>query len=591
MSMFWLQSPGLWVLLGAVFYSLMPNRWRDTYAVVIACGALALSWNFPDDGRLLLTLFRHEFIVQEVRPFSRIFAVAFSIALLGGSVFAFGQQRYREVQAALLYAGSALMICFCGDLLVLLLFWEVMAIGSALVLWFGGMAASRTVAMRYVLMHLLGGVLMLEGISLMIYMTDSTSLPSLAIDWITLHGAASVPMDSDKILHGYSFMADISIWLVFSGILVNLAAPPFSAWLADSYPEASPSGSVFLSAFTTKTAVYVLLTLFAGTPLLIAVGLFMVFYGIIYAMLENDFRRILSYSIVNQVGFMVVGIGIGSPLALYGAAAHAFCHIIYKALLMMTAGTVVQATGLRRCTDVGGLYHSMPFTTLCAMIGALAISAFPLTSGFVSKSMISAAAAEGGLDWVYALLLAASAGVFLHAGVKYPWFVFFQRDSGLRPKDPAFPMKLAMGSFALLCLLPGIAPELLYQLLPSQPEFEPNTAGHWVGQLQLLLFSGLAFFVLLPWLQRTHTVTLDMDWLYRNAGRAVLVYLWWLLNSAKQGIVSGGLWLLHAIGQRLRHWHQPTGIFARSVEVADATIWVGIALAVYLLSYYSAIPQ
>ena len=153
---------------------------------------------------------------------------------------------------------------------------------------------------------------------------------------------------------------------------------PLSAWLPDAYPESSWSGMVFLSAFTTKTAVYVLLRAFPGTELLIYVGLFMVFYGIIYAILENDMRRILAYSIVNQVGFMVVGIGIGTEMALNGAAAHAFTHIIYKALLLMSAGSVLYMTGKRKCTDLGGLFRTMPLTAACGIVGALSISSFPL---------------------------------------------------------------------------------------------------------------------------------------------------------------------------------------------------------------------
>ena len=182
----------------------------------------------------------------------------------------------------------------------------------------------------------------------------------------------------------------------------------------------------------------------------------MVFYGIVYAILENDMRRILAYSIVNQVGFMVTGIGIGTEMALNGAAAHAFAHIIYKALLLMSAGRVLYMTGKRKCTDLGGLFRTMPLTTICGIVGALSISSFPLTSGFVTKSMISEAAGMQHLEVVWYLLAAASAGVFLHAGIKFPWFVFFQKDSGLRPADPPWNMRLAMIFFAVLCIGLGV---------------------------------------------------------------------------------------------------------------------------------------
>ena len=202
-------------------------------------------------------------------------------------------------------------------------------------------------------------------------------------------------------------------------------------------------------------------------------------------------------------------------MALNGAAAHAFTHIIYKALLLMSAGAVLRATGRRKCTELGGLFHTMPLTTICGIIGALAISSFPLTSGFVSKSMITQAAMDGHLLAVWLLLGAASAGVFLHAGIKFPWFVFFQKDSGLRPADPPSSMRWAMVLFAFLCIALGIWPEPLYRMLPYPVQYEAYTAGHVLTQLQLLLFSGLAFFVMLGFLKRTPTITLDFDWFWR----------------------------------------------------------------------------
>ena len=289
-------------------------------------------------------------------------------------------------------------------------------------------------------------------------------------------------------------------------------------------PRPRYTGAVFLSsAFTTKAAVYVLLRSFPGAEILVFIGVFMIFYGIIYALLENDMRRILAYSIVNQVGFMLTGIGIGTQMALNGAAAHAFAHIIYKALLLMSAGTVLHMTGKRKCTELGGLFRSMPLTTICGAIGALSISSFPGTSGFISKSMINQAAADEHLAAVWFLLTAASAGVFLHAGIKFPWFVFFQKDSGLRPPDPPWPMRWAMILFAFLCIALGVWPQHLYALLPYPVDYQPYTAPHVVNMLQLLLCSGMAFFLMLPLMKRTLTITLDFDWFYRTLGPGVIV--------------------------------------------------------------------
>jgi multicomponent Na+:H+ antiporter subunit D len=375
----------------------------------------------------------------------------------------------------------------------------------------------------------------------------------------------------------------VDAWVVLVGVLINAAAPPFSQWLSDAYPESSPTGAVFLSAFTTKTAVLALILLFPGAEVLVWVGLYMVFYGIIYALLENDMRRILAYSIVNQVGFMVCGVGIGTQMALNGAAAHAFAHIIYKALLLMSAGAVMYQTGRRKCTDLGGLYQSMPLTMTCGMIGALAISAFPLTSGFVSKSLISEAAGQQGLELVWLLLTAASAGVFLHAGIKFPWFVFFHRDSGLRPADPPWNMRAAMLLFAAACIALGCFPGLLYPLLPYPVDYVPYTAAHVVTQLQLLLFAGLAFFVLLSRMERTLTVTLDFDWFYRVLlvrVAKVAERTWdWLLSLLRELRRD----LRTVLGPRFEDWFLPHGRLAQTWPTGSMTLWVTVILVLLVV--------
>jgi multicomponent Na+:H+ antiporter subunit D len=343
---------------------------------------------------------------------------------------------------------------------------------------------------------------------------------------------------------------------------------------------------VFLSAFTTKTAVYVLLRGFPGTELLIYIGLFMVFYGIIYAILENDMRRILAYSIVNQVGFMVTGIGIGTQMALNGAAAHAFTHIIYKALLLMSAGSVLYMTGKRKCTDLGGLFRTMPLTTACGIVGALSISAFPLTSGFVSKSMISEGAAGQHMAVVWFLLAAASAGVFLHAGIKFPWFVFFQKDSGLRPDEPPWNMRAAMLFMAAICIGLGVVPGPLYALLPFPVEFVPYTGEHVVFQLQLLLFSGLAFFLMLGWLTRTLTITLDVDWLYRGIGPVLAAGLDRWADRAWSSISLGSTRAARRLVAGMRRYHGPEGVLGRNWPTGNMALWMGIMLAAYLLLSY-----
>jgi len=278
-----------------------------------------------------------------------------------------------------------------------------------------------------------------------------------------------------------------------------------------------------MSALTTKSAVYILARTFPGNEVLLWAGAFMTCFPIFYAVIVNDMRRVLSYSLINQVGFMVCGIGIGSQLAINGVVAHAFCHIIYKALLFMSTGAVLYMTGKIRGTDLGGLYKTMPFTALCCMVGAASISAFPLFSGFISKSLTVAAVAESHHVIIWFMLLFASAGVFHHAGIKVPFFIFFGHDSGIRSKEPPLNMCIAMGMAAFICIFLGVYPAPLYNILPYPIDFVPYTAFHVVGMLQLLMFGALAFTMLIlsgfyPAEQRA--VNLDTDWFVRMPGRA-----------------------------------------------------------------------
>ena len=552
--------PAIGLILGGLILPMLQARLRWLAVLVLPLVTLYLVWQVPDGVSLQASFLGYELALVRGDALSRLFATVFAVMAFAGGLFALNQNRVVELAAAFCYAGGAIGVVFAGDLLTVFIFWELMAIASTLVVWSAGPSA-RGAGLRYASIHLLGGVLLMAGVAGEIAATGSAGFGKMALD--------TLPR-----------------WLILAGFLVNAGAPPLSAWLPDAYPESSWSGMVFLSAFTTKTAVYVLLRGFPGTELLIYVGLFMVFYGIVYALLENDMRRILAYSIVNQVGFMVTGIGIGTEMALNGAAAHAFTHIIYKALLLMSAGSVLYMTGKRKCTDLGGLFRTMPITTVCGIIGALSISSFPLTSGFVSKSMISEAAGMQHLEWVWYLLAAASAGVFLHAGIKFPWFVFFQRDSGLRPDDPPWNMRAAMIFFAVLCIGIGVLPGPLYALLPYKVDFVPYTASHVVFYLQLLLFSGLAFFLILGWLKRTLTITLDVDWLYRRLGPALAEHLDRAVTGAWNGCVAVAMRSARVIPEGIQQYLGPEGIFARTWSTGAMAFWMTIMLAAYLILSY-----
>lgn len=552
--------PSAVLIVGGLLLPALSAPLRKASLLLLPLLTLYLVWQVPDGVTIQTMFLGNELAVVKGDPLSRLFATIFAIMAFAGGLFALNQTRVVELAAAFCYAGSAIGVVFAGDLLTLFIFWEAMAIASTLVVVSAGPQAYGS-ALRYAAIHFFGGVLLMAGIT-----GEFAATGSLAFNAMT----------PDSWARG----------LILAGFLLNAGALPLSAWLPDAYPESSWSGMVFLSAFTTKAAVYVLMRGFPGAELLIYVGLFMAFYGIVYAILENDMRRILAYSIVNQVGFMVTGIGIGTQMALNGAASHAFTHIIYKALLLMAAGSVLYMTGKRKCTDLGGLFRTMPLTATCGIIGALSISSFPLTSGFVSKSMISDAAAAQHLEIVWYLLAAASAGVFLHAGIKFPWFVFFQKDSGLRPAEPPLNMRLAMILFSALCIGIGIIPGPLYAILPFPVDYVPYTANHVVFQLQLLLFSGLAFFLLLGWLKRTLTITLDVDWFWRGLGTRIARYLNRWLGVAWDRVVQAVTDAVLAFVVRLHGYHGPEGILARTWPTGLMAFWTTLMLGAYLILAY-----
>ncbi len=486
-------------IIGAVLIPFLKGRLKSAFMLAIPVLTLVVLIQAPEGKHGVFSILDYDLILGRVDRLSRIFGYIFTLISFIAILFALKVKDDVQHVAGLIYAGATLGVTFAGDFFSLYIFWEIMAVASTFLILARKTDNSQRAAFRYILVHLFGGLLLLTGIVLYYQQQGS-----LEFDYIGLNGMAS--------------------YLIFTGIALNAAIPPLHPWLKDAYPEATVTGAVFLSAFTTKSAVYVMARTFPGTELLIYLGAMMTALPIFYAVLENDIRRVLSYSLMNQVGFMMCGIGIGTPLAINGTVSHAFCHILYKALLFMAAGSVLQMTGKIRCTDLGGLYKTMPLTCLFCLVGSASISAFPFFSGFISKSMILSAAAHDKLTLIWLVLQFASAGVVDHAGIKVPYFMFFSHDSGIRTREPPLNMILAMGITAGCCVFIGIFPGPLYSLLPFPVEYVPYTAAHVVGQLQLLMFGAFAFCLLVlsgNYPSEIRAINLDMDWFYRKGAGAI----------------------------------------------------------------------
>ncbi len=554
--------PFVLFFVAALFVLVTRGTVRKAILLVTPMLAAAhIIWNVEAGLLTTLSLLNVELTLMRVDKLSLLFSYLFCLASLIATIYALQVNDTKQEVAGLIYAGSAIGAVFAGDLITLFIFWELLAVSSAVFIWARGTERAIGASMRYLIFQVLSGVFLLAGALMYFHETGS-----LAFEHIGLNGLAS--------------------WLILIAFGIKSAFPFLHGWLTDGYPEATATGTVFMSAFTTKVAVYALARGFAGEEILVYVGVTMACFPIFYAVIENDLRKVLAYSLINQVGFMVTGVGIGTALALNGAVAHAFSDVIFKGLLFMTMGAVLHRVGHINGSNLGGLYKTMPKTTVLCIVGALSISAFPLFSGFVSKSMVMTALVQEEYSYLWLFMLFASAGVFHHAGIKIPYFAFFAHDSGLRPKEAPLNMLIAMGLAAVLCIFIGSQPQYLYALLPWEVEYWPYDMTHVLTQLQLLFFSALAF----VWLNKKglyppelHSTNLDVEWFYRKFLPAGIYRGLVVFREARESLMTA----LIAPMQSVRHSFSQSSIakyhLSESWPTGSMVLWISIILVAYLL--------
>ena len=508
--------PALIYILGVPLIPLLRGKVKQAYLLLLPLLAFTVlllmsKGVFLSEGRIWsLPFLGHQLVLGRVDKLSIVFAYVFVIASFCMMLYALHIREDGQHIAAYLYVGSTLGVVFAGDLITLFFFWEVMAWSALFLVWYRKTKRSYEAGFRYILVHLFGGACLLGGILLHVKTTGSIEFQAFRFGW---------GLDWNN----------LASYLILLAFLINAAVPPLHAWLSDAYPEATVTGAVFLTAFTTKSAIYVLIRGFPGTEVLVWSGAIMAVYGVVFAVLENDIRRLLAYHIISQVGYMVAGVGMGvmgtaaGEMGINGATAHAFCHILYKALLFMGAGAVLHMTGRSKLTELGGLYRFMPITFHLYMIGAYSISGFPLFNGFISKTMVLESSAMWHSSIVWLMLEGASVGTFLHTGLKLPWGTWFGKDQpACEAKEPPKNMLAAMGLTAVLCTFVGVYPRILYDLLPYPVQYHPYTSAHVVSMSQLLLFTFVAFWLFRGMLHGEPTLTIDTDWFYRMAGRKVI---------------------------------------------------------------------
>jgi len=531
------MHPAAWFILGALLLPLAA-KFKLQKALLIAIPVIAFTqiYALPQGQDFLVAHWLgSEMIFGHVDKLSFVFLHVFTLMAIIGCIYGLHVEETEQHVAAFLYVAGSLGTTCAGDYLTIFLFWELMAFASTFLVWARRRKRSTEAGFRYLLVHVAGGLILLAGIFLRYQNIHDLHFTRIAYDTAT-----------------------IADYFILVGFALNAAVPPIHAWLPDAYPEATVTGAVFMCAFTTKTAVYVLARAFPGFPILMWAGAVMTLYGAGFATIENDGRRILAYHIISQVGYMVCAVGIGTEMAINGACAHAYAHILYKALLFMGVGSVLHQTGKSRLSELGGLYRWMPMTLFFTVIGGISISGFPLTSGFVSKSMIVEAAGEHGYMAVMLMLLAAAVGTFLSVGLKLPYFIWYGgRESSFEAKDPSWNMQLGMGIAAFFCIFIGCYPDFLYNLLPYPVEYKPYYGYHISEALQMFAFTGLGFYLLIKKLTPKRTdvpaehftghleasckgshhptgplINLDFDWFYRKGARVVM----WIFANPLSGL-------------------------------------------------------
>lgn len=574
--------PFLIFFIGAPLILVLTGRARQVGLIALGVVALAdvlflpggyiagpvasgvMQWNLPFMG-FTLTLLR-------VDSLSYLTGMIFAIITLLILIYAAAVATPRLHLYALLFAGASLGVVFAGDLITLLIFWELMAVTSTFLIWQEGGEAIGA-GYRYLLYHGLGGTLLAVGIALLYVGAGSPIVGPLS----------GIPNAT------YQLWASV---LIVMGIGVNIAFLPLHTWLPDTYPRAHFVASVFLSVYTTKTAVYLLARAQPGTEYIVYMGVLMALYGVLFAVFQNDMRRLLSYHIVSQVGFMVAGIGIlgwmGAAseigqLGLDGGMAHLVNNILYKTLLFMAVGVIIWKTGENLLSRLGGLQRKMPVTAFAYWVAAFAISGVPLFNGFVSKGMVLAAAEHTGI-WLWVLLEIASFGTFI-SFLKLGYFAFL-RPGETEASDPPFLMQAGMIGAAALCIVIGIFPQVLYTLLPYTPVYDAYAPAHVISALIVLGAAGIFFFTVGTKLLEPHETRLvDVDVVYLATARGVCAGargLQRLFRMAYDSAVAGTHLLFTA------------GRYAMGMEGRDANgnmaVFTGILVAFMVVLLMGVLP-
>ena len=518
-----LIPPFLPVALAALLLPFLGRRVGHALGALASAAVVPYVWLTDAGTHLEVSLFGFRTVLYNVDAFSTLMGLIFGFIAAVAVIYSY----YTEADSiqtafALSYVAASLGAVFGGDWLTLVFFWELMAVTSTLLVWYYGGRAVRA-GFRYALLHGVGGTLLLGAVVWHYVAVESF-----------LFSAAEAGM-----------AGPVAPVLAAVGIGVNVGFIGLHAWLPDTYPRPHVAASVFLCVFTTKTGVYGMYRAFPEGNVAIAyMGGLMAVFGATFALFQNDMRRLLSYHIQSQVGYMVAGVGIGTALGQAGAMAHVFNHILYKGLLFMTAGVVVYRTGKESLKKLGGLGREMPITAVSFTVAALSIAGFPGFNGFVSKGIIISAShytfekgpvVLGDFYTLELLLLVGGVGTFL-SFIKFGYYAFLHGEYDGSVPDASRGQAVAMVAVAALCVFYGVVDGALFAILPFDVTsdaavahvYETYTVDHVVEGVALAVIGLVGFVLIKTPLSKIGRVP-DIDSLYNPAAlygtRALVVGL------------------------------------------------------------------
>ena len=548
-------------LLAALVAIVVPvHLVRVALAILAPLHALLWLLTTADTTMAAVDVFGFDLTLVRLDGLSRPFALVFAFAATCSAIYAAHVRSGVQAIATLLYAGAGIGAVLAGDLVTLFLWWEATAITSVFLVWANRTEHAFRAGLRYLAWQVASGVLLFAGVAIHFGITNSLQFDGFILD-------------------------NPAAWVLLAAIGIKAAFPFLNPWLADAYPAATPTGTVTMSIFTTKMAIYALARSFPGSEILVLVGCVMALYPIVLAILEDDMRRSLAYALNSQLGLMVAGIGIGGALGVNGAVSHAAASVLYQGVLFMGVGAIIAATGAKRFSEVGGLANAMPVTFICVLVGCTSISSVPFFAGFVSKSITIDAAAKTDA-FVWAALLAASVGGVLHTGLKLPWLAFLRGNRAPGPKAP-LNMMAAMLLMSIACLAFGMAPSLFYAALPETMEYEPYTASHLVAQGQMLALALLVFLVAVAW--RVWPIPkrsrlLEIDWVWRGLLGPVVAFSATALGAVWSEGGRGWNALMRRAQGVLRKGYGPDSFAARVLSTGNMAIWIAIILGAALFA-------